>query len=103
MGVVGSDPEIAMLENGMVANFSVCVNKYWRNAEGEKHKTQTWFKCTAFGKVAERVNKVIKKSSWAMVEGELRCNITDERREFWSLIVANFYMLERWTNNDNHA
>lgn len=90
MGVTGNDPELKILDTGQLAKFSVCVEERYRvQTTGEKKKRVTWFRCSAFGKLAEQAGKVIKKGTWLFVEGRMRCRKEGER-EYWNITVETF-------------
>lgn len=71
LGNVGNDPEIKTLPSGVkVANFSIATNETYKNKAGETVKNTYWHKLQAFGKIAEIVEKYVKKGSTLFVEGK---------------------------------
>ena len=66
IGNVGNAPEVKQVGELKVANFSVAVNE---KAKGET--VTTWFRCTAFGKLAEIVESYVTKGSKVFVEGRI--------------------------------
>ena len=66
VGNVGKDPEMRYTPQGKaVAEFSVAVNRK-RGAETET----TWFRVTCWEKLADTVNKYLKKGRQVMVIGD---------------------------------
>lgn len=93
MGVTGSDPEKKVLDTGLVAHFSVCVEEYWRNDnDGKRQSTTTWFRCSAFGRVGEQAMKLLPKGTWIYLEGRMRCRRANDI-DYWSVNVDNFRKL----------
>lgn len=73
LGNVGSDPEIKVFENGnKVANFSIATSENWKNKEGEKQMSTEWHKVAVFGKLADIVEKYVKKGQQLYVEGKIK-------------------------------
>lgn len=71
VGNVGREPEMKFTAAGLaIVNFSVAVNNNRKVGENWE-KVTTWFKVTAFGKLAERVNENVTKGSLVFCEGRL--------------------------------
>ena len=74
IGNLGADPEARSLPSGdMVANLSLATSESWsdRNTGEVKERTE-WHRVAFFGKVAEIVEKYLRKGSRVYVEGKLR-------------------------------
>mgnify|MGYP001141532830 CR=1 FL=1 len=72
IGHVGRDPEMRYLPNGTpVTSFSVATNRRWTNASGEQQEKTTWFRVTAWRKLAEQCNQYLTKGRLVLVEGEI--------------------------------
>lgn len=68
VGNLGKDPVARFTSSGKkVVSFNVAVN----TKRGED-KFTTWYKCTAWEKTAENVEKYLKKGSSVLVEGTLQ-------------------------------
>ncbi len=75
IGHVGRDPEVRFTQqNRAVANFSLATSDVFRTFEGENEKRTQWHKIVAWGKLAEFVEKFIKRGKQILVEGNLRYN-----------------------------
>lgn len=71
IGNVGRDAQTQVLEGGQnIVNFNVCVNKVWKDKNGEKQKKDTWFSCSYFCK-SSAVAAYIKKGTLLYLEGEV--------------------------------
>jgi len=67
IGNLGKDPEMRYAPDGKaVTSFSVAVS----DGFGDK-KTTTWFRVSAWGKLAETTNQYLRKGSKVLVEGRL--------------------------------
>ncbi len=72
IGNLGSDPEMRNTANGVpVCTFRLAVNKQWHGQDGEQKEKVTWFRVTAWQKLAEVVNEHLRKGRRVMVVGEL--------------------------------
>ncbi len=69
-GNLGKDAESKTTPNGKVSNFSIAVNKRWKDKKGEKHERVDWFDVEAWGPV-EKFASTLKKGNPVIVEGEL--------------------------------
>ena len=66
-GNLGRDPEMRFTPNGKaVVGFTVAVNREYKRGD-EKVEVTTWVRCTAWGKLAEIVNKYCHKGTQVMV------------------------------------
>ena len=71
IGNVGRDAQTQVLDGGQnVVNFNICVNKTWKDKNGEKQKKDTWFSCSYFCKSAAVANYILK-GTLLYVEGEV--------------------------------
>jgi len=70
IGNLGRDPETRMLPSGdNVATFSVATTE--RSKSGD---VTTWFRVSAFGKLAETCQQYLHKGSYVYIEGALAQN-----------------------------
>ena len=73
VGNLGRDPEVKYLPSGdAVCDFSIAVNRTYKDRQGETQKETTWVRITAFGKQAEFCSNFLKKGKAVYVEGRLR-------------------------------
>ncbi len=72
VGNLGRDPEMRYTPSGIpVTTFTVAVNRRWKNQEGEMQEKTTWFRVTAWRKLAELCNEYLSKGRTVLVEGEI--------------------------------
>lgn len=72
IGYVGQDPEVKNLDGGKkLANITIATNDYYINDKGEKVEQTEWHRLTAWGKVAEIIEKYVAKGKEVAVEGKL--------------------------------
>lgn len=72
IGNLGSDPEIRTLQSGTkVATFSIATTESYINKNNEKVKNTTWHKIEVWDKLADVVQKYLKKGNPVYVEGKL--------------------------------
>ena len=78
-GNVGKEPELRYLTDGTpVCSFSVAVNKTWTK-NGEKKEAVTWFKVTAWKKLAELCNEYLQKGQNVLVSGDVSVSAYTDR------------------------
>ena len=91
IGFVGQEPTMRYTEDGTpVTNFSVATRQVvskervtgcpagWKESlNGKNWELTTWFRVTAWRKLAEAVNNFLEKGSQVFVEGELRGDAVD--------------------------
>jgi len=72
IGNLGFNPEIKILQGGKkMARFSLATNETYRNAAGEKIKETQWHTIVGWGKIADIVEKLLKKGNEVALEGKL--------------------------------
>jgi len=99
VGNLGRDPESKFLASGdAVCNFSVAVTESWKDkASGDKKEQTTWYRCNAFGKLAEICGQYLKKGSQVLVSGKMQSRKWSDKdgqeRESWELKADQMTML----------
>ncbi len=72
IGNVGRDPEMRYTPQGTaVTNFSVAVNRRWKDKDGQMQERTKWFRVTTWGKLAEVCNEHLTKGRLVLVTGEV--------------------------------
>ncbi len=73
IGNLGSDPEIRTTGNGAkVAQFSIATSRKWTNNAGEQQEKTEWHRVVAWSKLADVVERYVKKGQQVYVEGEIQ-------------------------------
>lgn len=97
IGHVGQEPEIKTFDGGKkVANITVATNDYYTNDKGEKVEQTEWHKVTAWGKLADIIEKYVDKGKEIAVEGKLIHRSYDDKdgnKRYVSEVVANDILL----------
>ena len=99
LGNVGKDPDVRHLENNCVAQFSLATTKKgYTTKEGQTVPDRTeWHSLVVWNKLAEIVEKFVKKGDKLYVEGELRYRSYDDqngvKRYVTEIYVENMEML----------
>lgn len=70
VGNLGKDPEVKYLDGSgtCVAAFSVATSETYKNKAGEKVTNTEWFRCVAWNKTGEIVEKYLTKGSKVLLE-----------------------------------
>ncbi len=72
LGNLTRDVEMRTTSGGQnVANFSLAVNRSWRNQNGEQQEQTSFINCVAWGKAGEIIEQYAKKGDALLVSGRL--------------------------------
>jgi len=97
IGHVGNDPEVKALEGGKkLVNFTIATNDYYINDKGEKIEQTEWHRVTAWGKVAEIIEKYVTKGKEVAIEGKLTHRTYDDKdgnKRYVTDVVVNDILL----------
>ena len=73
IGNLGRDPEMRYTQGGQaVTQFTVAVNRNYKDAGGEWKEETEWFRVVAWGPLAERSAEYLRKGRKVYVEGRLQ-------------------------------
>src|SRR5882757_2756048 len=79
-GNLTRDPELRQVgTDKAVVNFSLAVNRRWRNAAGEQVEEATFVDVEAWGRIGEVIGQYLKKGSPAYVEGRLKLDTWEDK------------------------
>jgi len=74
-GNLGRDPEMRYTPSGQaVTNFSVATNRQYTASDGQLVKETTWFRISAWGRLAETCNQYLRRGSKVLIEGRLNAD-----------------------------
>ena len=77
MGNLGGTPEMKFLPSGdPVVNFSVAVNRRYKDREGNQKEATDWFRVCAFNGVGEACAKLHQRGDEFSSRGAFRCGNT---------------------------
>lgn len=72
MGNLTRDPETRAIPSGQnVTNFSLAVNRTWKNQDGETQEAVNFIDCVAWGRTGETIAQYMQKGRPILVEGRL--------------------------------
>ena len=114
VGNVGYDPEIREFEGGKkLARLTLATNERVTLLSGDVINNTQWHRLVAWGAVADRFEKMVKKGSKLMVEGRLqhRSYVGQDglKRETSEVVVKNILLIEakgksiKITENDENT
>ncbi len=105
-GNLGRDPEFKQTGNGL-ATFSLAVNRYIPRGNGQFDKQTSWFKCVAWGPVAEAARDKLTKGCRVLVQGRLEAhNWTDKNGEVKTgveIVVQSFSLITEGKSRQEEA
>ena len=108
-GRLGRDPEIKFLPSGSaVANFSIASGeKYKDKKSGEMVEHTEWVRVVAFGRLAEIIEKFVRKGSFIRITGKQKTRKwqgNDGQDRYTTEIVANdMQMLNKVSDQNNYS
>lgn len=83
-GHLGRDPELRYTADGTpVTNFSVATNRRWTGQNGTQREETTWFRVTAWRRLAETCNQYLQKGRLVLVQGELNADSETGGPRIW--------------------
>jgi len=103
VGNLGGDPETRYTPQGtMNVNFSIAVSRRFKDNSGQDQERTTWFRITAWGKLAETIDGLVQRGfvgkgrqvyvdgriearEWTTNEGEKRTSLDVTANEFQML------------------
>ncbi len=98
IGRPGAEPEVKNFNDNKKARFSLAVTESKKNANGEWVNDTQWFPIVAWGPVADRVEKNVKKGKRIAIDGSLRNNEwTDDkgqRHSVTEVLVKDLFLID---------
>jgi len=98
IGRIVSEPVLRYTQGGTaITSFSIANNRRWKSSDGEKTESVSFFNCTAWGALGEKVISVYgKKGMQVAIEGRIeqqRWEKDGEKKSKIEIIVENFQFL----------
>jgi single-strand DNA-binding protein len=105
IGNLGRDPEMRYTPSGQsVTQFTVAVNRNYKDAQGERQEETEWFRVVAWGQQAEFAAEYLRKGAKVFVEGRIQTRQwegQDGQKRYTTELVANTIQnLERRPRDD---
>src|ERR687893_1518213 len=93
IGNLGRDPEMRYTPSGQaVTQFTVAVNRNFKDGQGEWQEETEWFRVVAWGPLAERTAEYLRKGRKVYVEGRLQTRQWEDRdgqKRYTTELIAN--------------
>ena len=104
IGRLTRDPEARKTPNGQsVVSFSVATNRVWKDQTGNKQEKVEYHNIVAWRKLADIIQKYVKKGSKIYIEGRLETRSWEDQtgaKKYRTEIIAdNMIMLDAKGNN----
>jgi single-strand DNA-binding protein len=108
VGNVGKDPDVRHLASDVsVASFPLATSETYRNKENEKVTNTEWHNIVVWRRLAEVVEKYVKKGDPLYIEGKIRSHSYDDKdgnkKYITEIIADNMQMLGSKQSNDNDS
>lgn len=87
IGNVGSDPEVRSTASGTrLAKMSLATNRQWTNKDGSEQEKTEWHRLKVWGKLADVVERYVKKGDRLYVEGRIEYSESesDGQKKYWT-------------------
>jgi len=89
VGNLGADPSMRYTPDGVpVTSFSVATYVKWRDDGGTQHERVTWWRVTAWRKLAETCNEYLTKGRQVLVTGTMSAE-PDGNPRIWTDNAGN--------------
>lgn len=93
IGNLGRDPEMRYTPSGQaVTQFTVAVNRNWKDPNGEWKEETEWFRVVVWGQQGERAAEHLRKGNKVYVEGRLQTRQWEDQsgaKRYTTELVAN--------------
>jgi single-strand DNA-binding protein len=98
IGNLGKEPEIIHFENGNnLAKFSVATSESYKTQDGQNAESTTWHNVVAWGKLADVIEKWVKKGDKVFIEGKMTNRSWEDKdgnkRSTYELVVQDIILL----------
>ena len=98
MGNLTRDPELRYVPSGTaVANFTVAVNRQYKDSAGEKKEDVSFVRVVIWGKMAEVCGEYLSKGRPVLVEGRLKSRTWEgqdgQKRSTMEVMATNVQFL----------
>jgi single-strand DNA-binding protein len=99
LGRLTRDPELRQTPNGAsVASFSLALNRSWKDQKsGEWQEETDFIDCVAWGPLAERLEKMVKRGQRLLVSGRLSQRSWEQdgqKRSKVEVVISDMTLIE---------
>ena len=108
IGNVTRDPSVKTTESGKkVAMFTIATNRYFKDANWENKSEAEFNNCVAWGSLAERIEKYLKKGKLVYAEWRLKTRVIEKEdgNKIYKteVVVSNLIFLNKKSDFENIA
>ena len=105
IGHLGNDPEVKEANGKIISKFSVATSEEWLDkATSEKQRNTEWHTVVCFNKLADIVNRYLKKGARVYLSGKLKTSKwqdkNNENRFTTEVIAEELIMLDSKTSEN---
>lgn len=105
IGRPGMDPEVKVFGEGKrLARFTFATNDKHYNDKMELITDTEWHNLLAWGRVAEQVEKIVKKGRLMAIEGKLQTRQYEDKeknkRYITEIVIDEFMLIDKMSNED---
>ena len=106
IGNLGRDPEMRYTPSGQaVTQFTVAVNRNYKDAQGERQEETEWFRVVSWGSQAECAAEYLRKGNKVYIEGRIQTrqweDQTGQKRYTTELVANQVTNLEKRTRDES--
>jgi single-strand DNA-binding protein len=98
LGRLTRDPELRQTPNGAsVASFSMALNRSYKDSAGEWQEQTDFIDCVAWGPLAERLEKMVKRGQRLLVNGRLSQRSWEQdgqKRSKVEVVISDMTLIE---------
>jgi single-strand DNA-binding protein len=99
IGHLGNDPESIKHDDKLIVKLSIATNESWTDKTSKEKKTATeWHRVVCFNKLAEVVDKYLKKGTRVYLSGKLKTSKwkdkNDETHATTEIVADELIMLD---------
>jgi len=107
IGRLGKDPEIKVLEKGnKMATFSMATGEKYKDKEGNQKDSTEWHNIVAWGTLAERCEKFLKKGKEVAIDGRLSYRSWEDKtgtKHYITEVIVNDLLLVGTKSEDKKS
>jgi single-strand DNA-binding protein len=108
IGRLTGSAELKYSANGTACTkFGICINKTWRDKDGNRQEKPSFFNCVIWGKYGELMSKYLTKGKQIAIEAELNQDTwrdsSGNNHSTVQLTVNEIFLLSSPRNEGSHS
>lgn len=105
LGNVGKDPEVKLVNDSKVANFTIATHENYKLPDGSWKELTEWHNIEAWRNLAEKVERQVQTGSLVYLEGKIRKNVWEDqngqKRSTVRILALDIKVLEKRKDSEN--